>query len=149
MAQRLTFSLLKRKTSGLTDQSVATRKMTSDAVLLRDVCSTDPATFALTGTRPYLLCVVEQPGHDGYERTGKFRGQYHTRRRPPIDENPDEIHVSKLLERLKPLFRSHSRHYPTMKAMPLLTFQRHQTIEYQDNRIARDYLPAAIWNTPI
>ncbi|MGI6454300.1 MAG: recombination mediator RecR [bacterium] len=110
MAQRLTFSLLKREKTEVDSLIKALQQLKND-IRRCSRCGMyaqqDPCHICTSQERDHtLLCVVEQPQDMmAIERTGKFRGQYHILggALSPIDGvGPDEINVSKLLERLKP-----------------------------------------------
>jgi len=109
MAQRLTFALLKRDKREIEELIVALSAL-ANQVRKCSACGnyaqTDPCPICQgQGRDVTVLCVVEQPQDvSAIERTGRYHGLYHIlgAALSPIDGiGPEEIGVTKLLQRLK------------------------------------------------
>ena len=108
MAQRLTFSLLKREKKEIDELAAALRELANvvkRCSVCGNYCQVDPCLICRgEGRDTSVLCVVEQPQDvPAIERTGKFQGLYHILggALSPIDGiGPDELGISRLLARL-------------------------------------------------
>jgi recombination protein RecR len=108
MAQRLTFSLLKKDKKEIQDLIDALREL-KDEVKRCSTCGnfaqSDPCPICTGESRDRsLLCVVEQPQDMlAIERTKKYKGLYHVLggALSPIDGiGPEEIGIPKLISRI-------------------------------------------------